>query len=137
MTSVLVDTNILVDVFHGGAASAWSKEALVQLGSTGTLAVNQIIWSEISAGFSNEAELGEALAGLPLDRLSISYEAAFLAGQAHIVYRARGGGRDRTLPDFLIGAHATADGLTLLTRDAGRYRTYFPDLKIIAPDTHP
>jgi predicted nucleic acid-binding protein len=137
MTSVLVDTNILVDVFHGGAASAWSKDALVQLGSTGTLAVNQLIWSEISAGFPNEAELGEALAGLPLDRLSIPYEAAFLAGQAHAAYRARGGGRDRTLPDFLIGAHATADGLALLTRDASRYRAYFPDLKIIAPDTHP
>jgi predicted nucleic acid-binding protein len=134
--SVLVDTNVLVDVFRGGAASAWSKDMLSQAGSTGALVVNQVIWSEIAAGFSSETQLRTVLAGLPLQRLSISYEAAFVAGKAHAAYRARGGGRERTLPDFLIGAHATVDGLALLTRDASRYRTYFPDLEIIAPDTH-
>jgi predicted nucleic acid-binding protein len=70
-------------------------------------------------------------------RDDIPYEAAYLAGRAHISYRARGGSRDRTLPDFLIGAHAAVKGYRLLTRDQARYRSYFPNLTIIAPDTHP
>lgn len=70
-------------------------------------------------------------------REPIPMEAAFLAGKAHYRYRRQGGERERTLPDFLIGAHALVQGHRLLTRDARRYRTYFPELDIIAPDTHP
>ena len=66
-----------------------------------------------------------------------SFANAFLAGRAFNLYRQRGGSKERTLPDFFIGAHAAVRGYTVLTRDPAGYRTYFPDLDIIAPDTHP
>lgn len=135
--SVLVDSNIFLDLFQGGAASHWSREALVDAGSKATLVINPVIWSEISTRFEQEADLRHALTGLPVDRQPISFEAAFVAGKAHLAYRRSGGSRERTLPDFLVGAHAFVDGHALLTRDPARYRTYFPSLELIAPDTHP
>ena len=136
-TSVLVDSNIFLDLFEGGPTRKWSRDALARAGSAAMLTVNPIIWSEISARFATEADLVDALTGLPFQREPIPFEAAFAAGKAHLAYRKAGGARERTLPDFLIGAHASTSGHTLLTRDASRYRTYFPSLEIIAPDTHP
>jgi predicted nucleic acid-binding protein len=136
-TSVLVDSNIFLDIFEGEQTGSWSREALVMAGSVAALSVNPIIWSEISARFPSEAELAAALVGLSVHKQPIPFEAAFAAGKAHLSYRKAGGARERTLPDFLVGAHAATSGYKLLTRDAARYRTYFPDLEIIAPDTHP
>lgn len=96
-----------------------------------------MIWSEIAVRFSSEADLHIAFQGLTIHRRDIPFSAAFLAGRAHGKYRRAGGVRERTLPDFLIGAHAASQGYALLTRDPARYRTYFPDLELIAPDTHP
>jgi predicted nucleic acid-binding protein len=135
--SVLVDSNIFLDLFHGGPASGWSLGALVQAGSVAALVVNPVIWSEISSRFASEADVNGALAGLTVQKAQIPYEAAFMAGKAHAAYRWNGGERERTLPDFLVGAHASVAGHKLLTRDPKRYRAYFPDLEIIAPDTHP
>ena len=59
--------------------------------------------------------------------------AGFLAGKAYREYRRRGGARTSPLPDFFIGAHAAVSALTLLTRDAGRFRTYFPTVRLITP----
>lgn len=137
MTSVLVDSNIFLDMFQGGPASDWSRGNLVREGSAGALVVNPVIWSEISVRFPTEADLAQSLAGLSVHKAQIPFEAAFSAGKAHLAYRQNGGTRERTLPDFLIGAHAQVAGHRLLTRDATRYRSYFPDLDIIAPDTHP
>lgn len=137
MTSVLVDSNIFLDMFQGGGTSNWSRGNLVKEGSVATLVINPVIWSEISVRFPAEADLVDSLAGLSLHKAPIPYEAAFMAGKAHLAYRQNGGVRERTLPDFLIGAHAQVAGHRLLTRDATRYRSYFPDLDIIAPDTHP
>lgn len=137
MTSVLVDSDIFLDMFQGGPASAWSRRSLVQQGSAGALVVNPVIWSEISVRFPTEADLANSLEGLAVHKTQIPFEAAFAAGKAHLAYRQNGGTRDRILPDFLIGAHARVAGHRLLTRDASRYRSYFPDLDIIAPDTHP
>lgn len=137
MTSVLVDSNIFLDMFQGGATSDWSRSNLVKEGSVAALVVNPVIWSEISVRFPTETDLIESLSGLAVQRAPIPYEAAFAAGKAHMAYRQNGGVRERTLPDFLIGAHAQVAGHRLLTRDATRYRTYFPELEIIAPDTHP
>lgn len=135
-TSVLVDSNIFLDVFAGGPASSWSRNALVEVGRSALLAVNPIIWSEISARFASESDMADALSGLPVEKHPIPFDAAFLAGKAHLAYRKAGGQRERTLPDFLIGAHAMIAGHRLLTRDPARYRSYFPDLDIVSPETH-
>lgn len=137
MISILVDSNVLLDILWGGAGSDWTRRQLVKLGASSDLVVNPIIWSEVGARYANERELEDALAGLALNREPLPYAAAWRAGRAHLVYRSRGGSRERTLPDFLIGAHAELSGHGLLTRDPTRYRTYFPGLEIVAPDTHP
>jgi predicted nucleic acid-binding protein len=136
-TSTLVDSNIFLDVLSGGSHHQWSRDALTVAGGEGELIVNVVIWSEISARFATEDHLAGALMGLVLQRREISFDAAFAAGKAHLAYRRTGGTRERTLPDFLVGAHAAVSGYRLLTRDPARYRTYFPSLSVIAPDTHP
>ncbi|PWK63557.1 type II toxin-antitoxin system VapC family toxin [Aminobacter sp. AP02] len=136
--STLVDTNIFIDVLLPGHFQAvWSARHLEACFDAGDIAINPIIWSELASPIRDEASLEGALAWLKPRREQIPWEAAFRAGLAQAQYRRAGGTRERTLPDFLIGAHAQAAGHRLLTRDATRYRSYFPDLEIIAPDTHP
>lgn len=136
--STLVDTNIFIDVLLPGQQQVeWSARHLEACFEAGDIAVNPIIWSELAAPVRDATTLEEALSWLRPRREHIPWEAAFLAGLAHAKYRRAGGGRERTLPDFLIGAHAQVAGHRLLTRDASRYRNYFPKLEIIAPDTHP
>lgn len=95
---------------------------------------NQIVFSELSSMFSLEA-LVDILSGIQVGIEPLGLQAAWHAGVAHGAYRRAGGSRERTLPDFLIGAQAAVAGHVLLTRDASRYRTYFPRLKIVAPDS--
>jgi len=90
-------------------------------------------YTELCLGFEHETELASVLTSAGVQRLPLPYDAAWPAAQAFAAYRQRGGGRRTPLPDFYIGAHAVVEGLTLLTRDAARYRTYFPRLKLIAP----
>jgi predicted nucleic acid-binding protein len=97
------------------------------------LAINPIIYAELAPAYRTASELERALRGWTPQRLALPYEAGFLAGQTFVMYRRGGGQRRSPLPDFYIGAHAQTAGLTLLTRDATRYRTYFPKLKLIAP----
>jgi hypothetical protein len=101
------------------------------------LVVNTIVWSELAPLIATEAQLKRAVEMLEIDRELVPWEAAFVAGVAHSRYRRAGGVRERTLPDFVIGAHATVARHRLLTRDPARYRGYFPDLEIISPETHP
>lgn len=137
MTSTVVDTNVLIDVLGPASpARTWSLSALERCRDEGELVVNPVIWSELSASTLSEAEINLAFGWLGLKRESLSYEAASQAGKAHFAYRRSGGLRERTLPDFLIGAHATVRSHRLLTRDAVRYRAYFPALDIISPETH-
>ena len=130
---VLVDANVLLDIITSDPQwFAWSAEKLERALTQG-LAINPIIYAELAAGFQKEEELDAALDLADLERLALPYEAAFRAGRAFVEYRRKGGSRRSPLPDFFIGAHAEVEGLTLLTRDAARYRTYFPKLKLIAP----
>jgi predicted nucleic acid-binding protein len=130
----LVDTNVLIDLFVPGSEWAeWSAEALSAAAMSGPLVVNDVVFAELSIGFDTlpacEAFLSELRIGLePMPR-----EALFLAGRAFRDYRRRGGAREGVLPDFFIGAHAEAAGRPLLTRDAGRYRSYFPQVTLILP----
>lgn len=138
MTSTVVDTNVLIDML--GPATplrAWSHGALKRCAEEGELVLTPVIWSELAASPLSELEITLAFGWLGMKREALSYDAAFQAGKAHFSYRKAGGQRERTLPDFLIGAHALVRSHRLLTRDAARYRAYFPTLDIISPETHP
>lgn len=134
MAQVLVDTNVLIDVATEDPRwLAWSSGQLANAMASGRVAVNPVIYAEFSVHYATIEEVEAALSGFDFRRLAIPYEAAFLAGRVFKRYRARGGQRNAPLPDFFVGAHAAVEGLTLLTRDARRYREYFPKLKMIAP----
>lgn len=132
----LVDANVLLDIltvdptWHG-----WSSEALADAAESGPLWIDPVIYAEVSLRFSRIEDLEEALPPGDFGRAQLPWEAAFLAGKAFVQYRRRGGARTSTPPDFLIGAHAAVSGRALLTRDVGRYRTYFPTVRLIAPNT--
>ena len=130
----LVDTNVLFDFLtEDDEWFDWSGAMLEHASNSGTVAINQIIYAEVSIRYSTIEDLDDDLSPEYFARLSIPWEAAFLAGKAFARYKRRGGTRRSPLPDFFIGAHAAVAGMTLLTRDARRYRSYFPKLKIIAP----
>ena len=138
MTSTLVDSNVLIDIFQPHSAwHGWSGRTLREASAEGRLVVNVIIAAEVGSEFLSEAKLLSSLSSPMFSREDLPWQAAYQAGLAYRDYRQRGGERDRMLPDFLIGAHAQMAGHRLLTRDSRRYRTYFPQLEIIAPDTHP
>lgn len=131
---VLVDSNVLLDVLTEDPHwSAWSMKALADHGGRDLLAINPIIYAEVSIGFVRIEEIDAALPPPTFHRLAIPWDAAFLAGKCFLAYRKRGGIRSSALPDFYIGAHASVSGMKLLTRDPRRYRTYFPKLGLIAP----
>jgi predicted nucleic acid-binding protein len=134
MTGTLVDSNVLIDVLSADLAwGEWSSQALASLGSEGPLVINAVIYAEISQRYSRKELLDHELPAAVFLREDIPWSAAFLAGKAFLDYRRRGGNRRSPLPDFFIGAHAAVKGLRLVTRDASRYRTYFPTVELIVP----
>ncbi len=135
MTRVLVDSNVLLDVATEDAAWCdWSIAHLAEIvDAGGILTINPVVYAELSAGFSDAGPLDAILATIGVEREDLPWPAAFAAGRAFVAYRRRGGARRSPLPDFFIGAHALVRGHRLLTRDAARYRTYFPEVELIAP----
>jgi len=134
VTTTLVDSNVILDVATADPKwETWSASALAAAANSGSLAINPLIYAEISIGFDSIEELDEAVPPDIYLRTSLPYEAAFLAGKAFLDYRRRGGARSAPLPDFYIGAHAAITDCRLLTRDSRRYRTYFPTVELIAP----
>ncbi|MHB8524129.1 MAG: type II toxin-antitoxin system VapC family toxin [Limisphaerales bacterium] len=132
---VLVDANVLLDVLTNDPRwRPWSEEKLLEVVETDSLAINPIIYAELAPAFRSATELERVLHGWTLQRLPLPYEAGFLAGQAFVRYHRENDQRRSPLPDFYIGAHAQVAGLTLLTRDEGRYRSYFPRLRLIVPE---
>ena len=130
----LVDSCVLIDVLADDPTWVdWSLDQLDRCGRQGPLIINPLIWAELSPRFERASNLEAALAHLPLQRQALPWDAAFLAGQAFKVYRQTQGLNTSPMPDFYIGAHALMGGLQLLTRDAGRYRNYFPKLALVAP----
>lgn len=130
----LVDSCVLIDILAPNPWTTWSERMLLDWG--GDLVVNAVILSEVALGFTAWEDLLVALPPDKYRRDELDDRMAFLAGQAHRAYRQRGGTRERTLPNFLIGAHAALAGMTLITRDPKRYRQHYPHLALIAPDTH-
>jgi predicted nucleic acid-binding protein len=129
-----VDSNVILDVVTDDPEwGDWSADQLADAAQRGALIINPVIYAEISAGFERIEDLDDALPASYYRRMPLPFEAAFLAGQCFVKYRKRGGSRRSPLPDFYIGAHAAIADFTLLTRDASRYRTYFPTLRIVVP----
>jgi predicted nucleic acid-binding protein len=134
MAAILVDSSILLDLMGEDPRwFAWSASALQRAADRSRLVINAIIYAEVSVRYSRIEDLEAALPTAMLDRESVPYEAAFLAGKTFLMYRRRGGTKRSPLPDFIIGAHAAVAGYQLMTRDASRYRSYFPGLSLIAP----
>jgi predicted nucleic acid-binding protein len=132
--ATLVDSNVILDILTEDAEwLSWSAAALAKQADIGPLVVNPLVYAEVAARFDRIEDLEEALPEGYFVRQALPWEAAFLAGRSFIRYRRKGGQRRSPLPDFYIGAHALVGRMTLLTRDARRYRTYFPTLRLIAP----
>jgi predicted nucleic acid-binding protein len=130
----LVDASVLLDVLTDDPLwGSWSQSALAEARDAGRLVINPIVYAEVSTGFSAIEDLDDAVPVTDFEREPLPYSAGFLAGKAFLVYRRRGGKRQSPLPDFYIGAHAAVSAYRLLTRDAVRYRTYFPSLELLAP----
>jgi len=131
---ILLDANVILDIWDDDPVwYAWSSGQLRAQSLLHELAINPIVYAEISARFATAAVLDERLLDLGLIVLGIPRAAAFLAGKAFIQYRRLGGTKGNVLPDFFIGAHAAVLGCPLLTRDIRRYATYFPGVRLIAP----
>jgi predicted nucleic acid-binding protein len=134
MTAVMIDSNVLLDILAKDPLwYAWSAAAVESVADRFRLVINAIIYAEVSVRYSRIEELDAALPKSMFEREAIPYEAAFLAGKSFLAYRRRERTKRSPLPDFFIGAHAAVAGYRLLTRDAVRYRTYFPKLPLITP----
>jgi len=134
VSGVLVDSNVILDVATNDPRWAeWSGRALARAADRHPLVINPLVYAEVSIGFERIEDLEEVLPHDLFRREPLPYEAAFLAGKTFLAYRKRGGARATPLPDFYIGAHAAVARYPLLTRDARRYRSYFPTVELIAP----
>lgn len=134
MNGVLVDSNVILDVFQNDPNWAdWSERKLYELSTIGQLYINSIIYTEISISFARIEELEAAITIAAFEVLELPKEALFLAGKAFLQYKRNQGKKSSPLPDFYIGAHAAILGVDLLTRDISRYRTYFPTVNLISP----
>jgi predicted nucleic acid-binding protein len=131
---VLGDTNVLIDVLQDDPQWAdWSITQMRAQALVHPLAINPVIYAEISLSFSTLEALDDVVNTMGLQMRELPRPALFLAAKAFALYRRRGGSRQQVLPDFFIGAHAAVEGWPLLTRDGSRFRTYFPTLEIVAP----
>ncbi len=138
MTDTLVNSNVIIDVLVEDAQWLdWSRRAIAEACADGKAVINQIVLAELSVGIPDDLDVNDIMPMRLLHRENLPWEAAHLAGRAYLEYRRQGGLRRSPLPDFYLGAHAAVGGYRLLTRDSNRFRTYFPTVEVIAPDTHP
>lgn len=132
---ILVDSCVIIDLLEEDPRWAnWSQQQLVSAAFRDSLAINAVIYAEISVGFGSIEQVDDMLTATQIAVEAIPREALFLAGKAYRRYKRLGGTRTGTLPDFFIGAHAAVLDIPLLTRDIGRYGAYFPTLQLISPD---
>ncbi len=131
---ILVDTNVLLDVFQDDSQWAkWSQDQLDTALLTDRLAINAVIYAELSIAYSRIEDLEKVVAGTSLKVEAMPREALFLAGKVYRDYRRKQGRKTGVLPDFFIGAHAAVQNCPILTRDTAHYRTYFPGVRLICP----
>ena len=132
---ILVDSNVVLDVLEPGSPwREWSQGAFASALDR-SMFVNPIVAAEVGTRFRSLEELDAALERLSLPVIEMSLHCAWLAGRAHLEWIRNGGRRGAMLADILIGAHAVSEGAAVLTRDPRRFRTYFPELELITPET--
>jgi hypothetical protein len=130
----MIDSCVLLDVIAIDPQWAdWSAGQIAAAMDVGRVVINPLIYAEVSVGYRSIEELDELLPAGDYEREPLPYLAGFAAGKAFVRYRRGGGDKRSPMPDFYIGAHAAVAGYRLLTRDARRYRTYFPSIDVIAP----
>jgi predicted nucleic acid-binding protein len=131
---ILVDTNIVLDIVRDDQEwEAWSASQLIEAAARDAVAINQIVYAELSSQYDTVEQIDAALTDLNLPIVEMPRAALFLAGQAFREYRRSGGARSNVLPDFFIGAHAAVEGASVLTRDPKRIRSYFPTVTLVSP----
>jgi len=136
MNGIFIDSCILLDLFTDDPHWAnWSEKILNQYSQTNTLYINSIVYTEVSIGFNKIEEMEKAIDLIGIKVLEIPREALFLAGKIFLKYRKNQGTKNAPLPDFFIGAHATVSSFDLITRDIAKFRTYFPQVKLIHPSS--
>ncbi len=134
MKGILVDSCVLLDLFTDDENWAdWSESTLEKYSQTNSLYINSIVYTEVSIGFNKVEEVESAIGALGIKVLELPREALFLTGKAYIKYRKNKGTKTSPLPDFFIGAHASVSQFGLVTRDLAKYKTYFPQVKLIHP----
>lgn len=131
--TTLVDSSVLLDILAPSEWREWSERHLAAAADAGDVAINQVIYAEVAAGFRTRERFERTLQGVGLQRIGLPWAACWEAARTFVEYRRRGGSRSAPLPDFFIGAHAATSGLPLLTRDPRRVRAYFPDVELVAP----
>jgi len=133
---ILVDTNVLLDVVTVDPHWAdWSQRQLDAAALQDRLVINGVVYAELAPAFLHIEELDAALAIAGVGILDIPRAALYLAGRTFVTYRKQRGTKTGVLPDFFIGAHAAVAAIPLITRDATRYRSYFPTVQLIAPQS--
>lgn len=131
---MFVDANVIIDTLNNDEVwGDWSLAKLQECSASHDLVINQIIYAELAARYATAKELDKMMEGLELEIVDLPKEAAFLAGKAFAQYRRSGGTKTNVLSDFFIGAHAKVAGVPILTRDARRYRRYFPGVPLVTP----
>ena len=136
MGIILVDSCVVTDLADpDGEWFEWSASMLEQLDEQHSFVINPIVYAECSVGYQTIEEIEGLISGLGFAIREIPREALFLAGKSFVTYKKNKGRKTNVLPDFFIGAHAAVGGYTLITRDKGRFSTYFPSVNLIMPDS--
>jgi predicted nucleic acid-binding protein len=131
---ILVDTNVILDIVTDDPKWASKSTAALKLAAAGDrIAISEIIFAELSAGYDRIEDLEQMLQNAGLALAAIPRAALFLAGKAFLRYRRSAGTKSGVLSDFFIGAHAAATRAQLLTRDTRLVRSYFPSVPLIEP----
>ena len=136
MAVILIDTCVVTDLADPESTwFEWSAATLERLDQNNTFVINPIIYAECSVGFERIEEVETLFDHLGFASKPIPKEALFLAGKAFLKYKKRKGSKTNVLPDFFIGAHAAIEGYQLISRDKGRFSTYFPSVELIMPES--
>lgn len=130
---IAVDSSALIELLGNGPQTAASADALRDALHQGPVVLCDVVLAEVCTALKHGSDVLQFLEDAGLVYLAIEAKAALRAGEMQRRYRQRGGRRERTIPDFLVGAHALLQCDGLITFDAGFFRDYFKGLKVIVP----